>query len=226
MNIRIDRLLLKLLGKGVSRLSDEEKEVVDAVLNNETIATDVNALFVKKSTFGEKVSDQLAAFGGSWTFILCFFAIVAGWMAFNSALSGDGGFDPYPYILLNLLLSALAAFQAPIIMMSQNRQSAKDRIETTENYKVSLKTDLEIMALHAKVDAILDSLDDRIGFQYCHCDGLPAIHSPYQEEPKGHSIQQYPVRRIVNSGRGRRRAFRPEVGFEDDWGQGEGKGEG
>jgi len=224
MNIRIDRLLLKLLGKGASRLSDDEKAVVDAVLNNETIASDVNALFVKKSTFGEKVSDQLAAFGGSWTFILCFFAIVAGWMAFNSALASGGGFDPYPYILLNLLLSALAAFQAPIIMMSQNRQSAKDRIETTENYKVSLKTDLEIMALHAKVDALMDRLDDQIGFRFCSFDGPSSFSSPHREDPDGQPRQQYPTRQIMNSHRGRGRGSLPLIDFEGSRGEGTGVG--
>lgn len=159
MDIRIDRLVLDLLGKGLSRLSADEKEVVDAVVKNETIAIDVNDLFISESTFGERASDRIAAFGGSWPFIFCFLVFVIGWMALNSYLLSNTGFDPYPFILLNLGLSSLAAFQAPIIMMSQNRQAAKDRIEVTENYKVSLKTDLEIMALHAKVDQILERLD-------------------------------------------------------------------
>lgn len=112
------------------------------------------------TSLGQKLADKVAAFGGSWTFSCIFVVLMAIWMVVNSYLIlADQAFDPYPHILLNLGLSTLAALQAPIIMMSQNRQAAKDRMEITANYKVSLKTDLEIMRLHQKLDELSNKLD-------------------------------------------------------------------
>src|SRR5207248_5663226 len=107
-------------------------------------------------TFGQRLADKIATFGGSWTFIIIFGAILLIWIALNSflLLYRTGPFDPYPYILLNLFLSMLAALQAPVIMMSQNRQAAKDRMDAAHDYEVNLKAELEILALHEKLDAL------------------------------------------------------------------------
>lgn len=161
MTYGLDKLLAKLLNKKMSTLSSEEKEVVNSVIDSSAIVQDVNELFNEKSSFGNRLSDKIAAFGGSWTFIVIFSIIVCGWMIVNTFWLKSASFDPYPYILLNLGLSSLAAFQAPIIMMTQNRQTKKDRIESSENFKVSLKSDLEIMAIHQKVDEILARLDKK-----------------------------------------------------------------
>jgi uncharacterized membrane protein len=107
------------------------------------------------STLGEKLSDKLAEFGGSWTFIGCFAFVMVTWISFNSIALLKGTFDPYPFILLNLVLSCLAAIQAPIIMMSQNRQEKKDRVRAESDYLVNVKAELEIRQLHSKLDMLL-----------------------------------------------------------------------
>jgi uncharacterized membrane protein len=106
-------------------------------------------------TFGERLSDNLASFGGSWVFIISFFSILVSWIALNSLLLLTQPFDPFPFILLNLVLSCLAAIQAPIIMMSQNRQEARDRARAEHDYAINLKAEAEVRALHAKVDSLL-----------------------------------------------------------------------
>jgi uncharacterized membrane protein len=112
-------------------------------------------------TFGQRIADKVAAFGGSWTFIFLFSAVIAGWMFVNSAGVLAKIFDPYPYILLNLGLSALAAVQAPVIMMSQNRQAQKDRIKSELDYAINLKSELEVANLHQKIDKIYERLQQR-----------------------------------------------------------------
>ena len=112
-----------------------------------------------ESTFGERAADAVATFGGSWTFIIVFGLVLAAWVGTNSFLlvkNGHKAFDPYPYILLNLFLSMLASVQAPLILMSQNRQSTIDRENVQNDYEVNLKAELEIMALHEKVDALAE----------------------------------------------------------------------
>jgi CRP/FNR family transcriptional regulator, cyclic AMP receptor protein len=111
-------------------------------------------------TFGQRVADKVASFGGSWTFILCFAAVLAFWVVLNSTALLARHFDPYPYILLNLFLSMLAAVQAPVIMMSQNRQAAKDRLKSDLDYEVNLKAELEVAHLHRKVDHIYERLEE------------------------------------------------------------------
>ncbi len=136
-------------------LSDTEKAVIQSIANQEPIATNLNKSFHEQLSFGQKMADRVAEFGGSWPFIILFLVIMLGWVSLNSiVVLGGGPFDPYPFILLNLVLSTLAALQAPIIMMSQNRQAAKDRMAASLNYEVSLKTDLEIMRLHQKLDEL------------------------------------------------------------------------
>ena len=151
----IENLAKALLGMKYSELSKSEQNVIESIANREPVAEDINETFSEKLTFGEKLADRVATFGGSWTFILIFVFLMASWMFINSyLLAVSHAFDPYPYILLNLGLSTLAALQAPIIMMSQNRQAAKDRLEVEANYEVSLKTDLEIIRLHQKLDKL------------------------------------------------------------------------
>lgn len=156
----IEYLSRDLLDEKFSQLSTEEQNVIESIAKGDTIAENVNTEFEEKLTIGQKLADRIAAFGGSWSFILIFFAVLVAWMSLNTfQLFSDEPFDPYPFILLNLVLSSLAAFQAPIIMMSQNRQSAKDRIEAEKNYQVSLKSDLEIIRLHKKIDVLLKSMN-------------------------------------------------------------------
>lgn len=105
---------------------------------------------------GQKISDKVAEFGGSWAFIISFFVIFIGWIIFNTVALGKDSFDPYPFILMNLVLSCIAALQAPIIMMSQNRKEEKDRKRSENDYLINLKAELEVRALHQKIDILLE----------------------------------------------------------------------
>jgi len=138
----------------VRRLGQVERRVFSAILRRQTIAKDVEVSFQEQLTLGQRVADRVAEFGGSWTFLGLFAAFMLGWMLLNSAEGRR--FDPYPFILLNLILSCLAAVQAPVIMMSQNRQTAKDRFEAQQDYQVNLKSEMEIMAIHSKLDEARD----------------------------------------------------------------------
>ena len=139
----------------VGELSKLEQEVIDSLREQETLTENINRAFEKSITFGQRVADRVAAFGGSWIFIGTFFVLLAAWIGVNSVATLLGPFDPYPYILLNLMLSCLAAMQAPIIMMSQNRIEARDRLRSENDYQVNLKAELEIRHLHEKLDVLL-----------------------------------------------------------------------
>jgi len=132
-----------------------ENEVITSFRENETISKDVDRAYDEKLAFGDRFADRLASFGGSWTFILFFGCVILGWVAINSVFLFMRPFDPYPFILLNLVLSCLAAFQAPVIMMSQNRQEAKDRLRSEHDYQVNLKAELEIRHLNERIDYLL-----------------------------------------------------------------------
>lgn len=123
------------------------------------VARNVNVEQAERMTLGERVADRVAAFGGSWTFILIFAFIMLVWVILNTAALFRHHFDPYPYILLNLFLSMIAAIQAPVIMMSQNRQAAKDRLQADQDYEVNLKAELEIAQLHRKLDHLYERLE-------------------------------------------------------------------
>ena len=138
----------------IGGLGQLERRIFKSLLTQRPIARDPNQRFESQSTFGERVADKVAQFGGSWTFIGLFFIGMISWMAMNQEMTRS--FDPYPFILLNLVLSCLAALQAPIIMMSQNRQSAKDRSDAKNDYEVNVRAELQIIALHAKLDAMRD----------------------------------------------------------------------
>ncbi len=137
-------------------LSALENEVIKSLRDQEILSQNLNIEFDRQLTFGQRLADQVAEFGGSWSFILCFGAVLLVWIAVNSIAVLRQPFDPYPYILLNLVLSCLAAMQAPIIMMSQNRQEAKDRMRAEHDYQVNLKAELEIRHLTWKMDQLLN----------------------------------------------------------------------
>ena len=132
-----------------------EKEVLDSISNSEILSRNINDEALEKSTLGQRVADKVASFGGSWWFISIFGVFMFAWMGINTYLLLRKPFDPYPYIFLNLVLSCLAAIQAPVIMMSQNRQEAKDRIRSEHDYQVNLKAELEVRKLHDKLDHLL-----------------------------------------------------------------------
>lgn len=150
---------LSFLKREWHTLEEIEKKVLRGLVQRNPISRDTNLEFTDRRTFGEKVADSVAAFGGSWTFIITFCAILAAWVILNSFILAKSGaeFDPYPYILLNLFLSMTAALQAPIIMMSQNRQAMKDRIDAAHDYEVNLKAELEILSLHEKIDELKET---------------------------------------------------------------------
>jgi uncharacterized membrane protein len=145
----------ELLEMEVGQLDEVEEEVLANIRTNHILAEDINEEYDESLTFGQRMADHISEFGGSWRFIGIFFLVLLLWMAINTVIFLDQGFDPYPYILLNLVLSCLAAIQAPIIMMSQNRQAQKDRISAENDYKVNLKTELLIFQLTAKVDHLM-----------------------------------------------------------------------
>ncbi|WP_404370362.1 DUF1003 domain-containing protein [Sphingomonas sp. MMS24-J45] len=122
-------------------------------------ARDPNLVFDERSTFGERLADRVAAVGGSWGFIIAFSVFLLGWGALNTLALGARAFDPFPFIFLNLMLSMVAALQAPIIMMSQNRQSAKDRLDARLDYETNVRAEIQIEGLHAKIDALQAAID-------------------------------------------------------------------
>ena len=154
MDEQVLQLAEQLLETGFLKLSERERRVITGVAKRTQISRDVNRAFAEKQTLGDRLADRVASFGGSWTFIaLCLAALIA-WTAFNSVVRAwqVEPFDPYPYIFLNLILSMLAALQAPIILMSQNRQAARDRLAAGLDYEVNLKAEIEIIELHEKLD--------------------------------------------------------------------------
>jgi uncharacterized membrane protein len=157
----VDELAMDLLGKTISELEAEERKVVRRIHSHTAISEDAAQLADAQASFGERLSDRVAAVGGSWGFIVMFALVLIGWMVLNSQILAKVGlaFDPYPYIFLNLMLSTVAAIQAPIIMMSQNRASAKDRIAAAHDYEVNLRAELEIIRLHQKIDALLKIIE-------------------------------------------------------------------
>ncbi|QFY60174.1 DUF1003 domain-containing protein [Rhizobium grahamii] len=139
-------------GKSPDELGDIEKRVLAKAHERKIISTDINAALKAESTSGERLADSIARVGGSWSFILAFLAFLVFWCIVNTVVLLTRAFDPYPFIFLNLVLSMLAAIQAPIIMMSQNRQAERDRFEAAKDYEVNLKAELEVLSLHQKID--------------------------------------------------------------------------
>lgn len=142
----------QLLETELEDLPPDEREVVERFISRRRVARNVYREFADSRTLGERVADRVAEVGGSWRFIIAFGVFVAIWMAYNTA--NGKPFDPYPYILLNLALSCLAAIQAPIIMMSQNRQADGDRVQAQHDYEVNIKSELEILQVHEKLNEL------------------------------------------------------------------------
>lgn len=156
-----ENLAKALLGQKFAELDETEQRVIGSIAEQTTLSANVNDTFGESLTFGQRVADRVASFGGSWSFIGIFFGFIIVWILINTIwLVSEPAFDPYPFILLNLGLSTLAAFQAPIIMMSQNRQAAKDRIKQDAAYEINLKMELEIIRLHEKLSAMHDEISE------------------------------------------------------------------
>lgn len=147
--------LTSLITQERGELEIIDKDVMDAIKNNAILSENIQEESESKLTFGQMIADKVAAFGGSWTFIITFFSFIILWLMINVWILTTRPFDPYPFILLNLILSCLASIQAPIIMMSQNRQEQKDRQRGEHDYKINLKAELEIQLLNEKIDHLL-----------------------------------------------------------------------
>src|ERR1700736_1312213 len=144
----------EVLQDELGELSALDEEVVESLRQHEIVSSDIEKQFERKLTFGERLSDRIAEFGGSWKFLISFGAVIFVWIGANIVLLATKPFDPYPFILLNLILSCLAAVQAPVIMMSQNRAEARDRLASDLDYKINLKAELQIQEIRAQIDKI------------------------------------------------------------------------
>ncbi|TRX73251.1 DUF1003 domain-containing protein [Pseudomonas mangiferae] len=160
----LEYLAQQLLGKQLHALEPEETHVLEKIHQHRPVSRDAADVSDQMATVGERLSDRVAAIGGSWGFIVGFSLVLLGWMLLNTDVLQHFGlaFDPYPYIFLNLMLSTLAAVQAPIIMMSQNRQAAKDRLAASLDFEVNLRAELEIMRVHEKIDQLILARLDQV----------------------------------------------------------------
>jgi len=156
MDDEVTQLARQLLQSGLAKLSEREQRVILHIARRLHVARNVNSVLEEQQTFGERIADRVAQLGGSWTFIAIFTGMLIAWVIVNTVVLAryGGGFDPYPYIFLNLILSMIAALQAPVILMSQNRQATRDRLAASLDYEINLKAEVEIMALHEKLDLI------------------------------------------------------------------------
>ena len=145
------------LKKQIGSLTDLDQTVLGSLKDRTTLTDKLDGEDAQPMTFGQRVADKVASFGGSWTFIISFAIFLLLWICLNIYWLGNKGFDPYPFILLNLILSSIAAIQAPVIMMSQNRQEEKDRDRGKKDYMINLKSELEIRMLHEKIDHLIIS---------------------------------------------------------------------
>lgn len=154
LNAYREKFLSNMMEDQLGELSALDKTVLDS-LSDKKLLSDQLEDAPGKDTLGQRVADKVASFGGSWTFIISFMVFLLGWIALNAFWLTNKGFDPYPFILLNLILSCLAALQAPVIMMSQNRQEEKDRERARKDYMINLKSEVEIRLLHEKIDHLI-----------------------------------------------------------------------
>src|SRR5215510_10810772 len=162
MNSEIRFLAQHLLHGGLGPLSERDRRVLGRIARRMRTAPNVNREFERSLTFGERLADRVAAVGGSWGFIIGFCVFLAVWAVLNAVFLVQSAFDPYPFIFLNLLLSMLAALQAPVIMMSQNRQAAKDRLAAALDYEVNLKAEAAIAELHDKIDRLQTRIEQAL----------------------------------------------------------------
>jgi len=152
LNFFRQKYVEQFLSGQIGQLTDFEETVLASIKDNTSLTNKIDLEDQEERTFGQRLADKVATFGGSWTFIISFGLFLLVWISVNIVWLSNKGFDPYPFILLNLILSSLAAIQAPVIMMSQNRQETKDRERAQKDYMVNLKSELEIRMLHEKID--------------------------------------------------------------------------
>jgi uncharacterized membrane protein len=171
-----EKAISDYLAKEVGDLTELEKTVLTSINSNATLSDKIEGEEGKVLTTGQKVADKVASFGGSWTFIISFGVFIFIWISANVYWLVNKGFDPYPFILLNLILSCIAALQAPVIMMSQNRQEEKDRDRAKKDYMINLKSELEIRTLHEKIDHfIMDQQQELLEMQKIQIDMMSDI---------------------------------------------------
>lgn len=152
----MDKDIQHLIKSKTDQLSKLQEIVTKTIADKKLIVENLLHPPADVLTSGQKISDKVARFGGSWKFIIVFFIVLIAWILFNTAALNGTDFDPYPFILMNLILSCIAALQAPIIMMSQNRKEEKDRMRSENDYLINLKAELEIRSLHKKIDLLLE----------------------------------------------------------------------
>ncbi len=161
-----EKAISEHLAKELGELTELDKTVLDSLTGNTILTDKLDGDDQQALTFGQRIADKVASFGGSWTFIISFGVFIFLWISTNIYWLANKGFDPYPFILLNLILSCLAALQAPVIMMSQNRQEEKDRDRAKKDYMINLKSELEIRTLHEKIDHfIMDQQQELLELQ-------------------------------------------------------------
>ncbi len=179
-----ENLAEELLGRPLEELDEDEQRALARVASTE-IELDPDEAAFRDETFGDRLADRVAAVGGSWSFILFFAFVLLAWMLLNGPLAAGIGhsWDAYPYIFLNLMLSTLAAFQAPVIMMSQNRQARKDRISNRHDYEVNLRTTVEILRLHRKIDRLFNKMGQLHGEVQEVSDKTEAVVNEAAPEP-------------------------------------------
>jgi uncharacterized membrane protein len=166
LNLYREKYISEYLITEIGELTELEKTVLTSLTNNTTLADKIEGEEQQILTTGQKIADKVASFGGSWTFIISFGVFIFIWITINVFWIVNKSFDPYPFILLNLILSCLAALQAPVIMMSQNRQEEKDRQRAKKDYMINLKSELEIRTLHEKIDHfIIDQQQELLEIQ-------------------------------------------------------------
>jgi len=162
LNVFRNKYLQQMLEEEKGELTELDQSVVQSFKDNEILARNIEVEYEEKLKPGERIADKIATYGGSWKFIITFAIVLAVWIIINSVVLLLRPFDPYPFILLNLVLSCLAAIQAPVIMMSQNRQEVKDRARSEHDYQINLKAELEIRNLHQKIDHLLTHQWERL----------------------------------------------------------------
>lgn len=164
-------------------ISSIEHEVIESLGTHDILSENVHDTYQENLTFGERIADRVSNFGGSWKFIIIFLVFLFGWMILNSYILLQDQYDPYPYILLNLLLSCTAALQAPIIMMSQNRRSERDRIQAENDYKINLKAELQIRHLNTKLDQfMLSQWSQHLEMQNTQTKLMKEVHCALKQE--------------------------------------------
>jgi uncharacterized membrane protein len=197
-------LVEEMMVRERGEISELDRQVAQSLSDHDMIAENIEEDFEEARSIGDRVADHLASFGGSWAFLISFGVVLALWMAVNIAAGERGAFDPYPFILLNLVLSCLAAIQAPVIMMSQKRQETKDRLRSVNEYKVNLKAELEIRHLHEKIDYLLTKQLQRLA-------EIQQVQLDIMQERQFRKVRR-PDNRLPNS---------PQSGRQEESGSGE-----